>query len=94
MTPKGGPSKAQKTPDHLKPEGPGSSTRYTPPTKDVYVESPRWIPIVMFGLIALGMLVIFLHYVDAVLPGASSNWYLLVGIGSILGGILTATQYR
>ncbi len=94
MTPKGGSKSPAKTPDHLKPEGPGSSTRYTPPNKDVFAESPVWIPIVMFTLFGLGMLVIFLHYVDFLLPGASSNWYLLVGLGAILGGILTATQYR
>jgi hypothetical protein len=48
----------------------------------------------MFGLIVLGVLVIFLHYVAVILPGASSNWWLLVGLGSILGGIIAATQYR
>jgi hypothetical protein len=48
----------------------------------------------MLGLVVLGVAFIFLHYVDAVLPGASSNWWLLAGLGSILGGIVTATQYR
>jgi hypothetical protein len=42
----------------------------------------------------LGFLVIFLHYVDLFLPGAASNWWLLGGLGLILGGILAATQYR
>jgi len=42
----------------------------------------------------VGLLVIFLHYVDAVLPGALSNWWLLGGLGFILAGIVTATQYR
>jgi len=35
-----------------------------------------------------------LNYVDVVLPGATSNGYLLLGLGFILGGIITATQYR
>ena len=48
----------------------------------------------MFTFIALGVLAIFLHYVDAVLPGAASNWWLLGGLGFILAGIVTATQYR
>ena len=28
------------------------------------------------------------------LPGAPKNLYLLLGLGSILGGIMVATQYR
>jgi hypothetical protein len=48
----------------------------------------------MFTFFGLGMLVIFLHYVDLLLPGASSNWWLFAGLGSILAGIITATQYR
>jgi hypothetical protein len=56
--------------------------------------SPRWLPIVMLGLIALGVVVIFLHYVALLLPGASSNWWLLAGLGFILSGIVAATQYR
>jgi len=47
----------------------------------------------MFTFWILGMLVIFLNYVG-LLPGAVSNWYLLVGLGLILAGIITATQYR
>lgn len=94
MTPKGGPTQRAKTPDHEKPSSPGSSTRYTPPAYNAHLESPLWVPIVMFGLFGIGMLVIFLHYVNVLLPGADSNWYLLVGLGAILGGIMTATQYR
>ena len=47
----------------------------------------------MFGLLARGVIVIFLNYIDVV-PGGRSNWYLLGGLGLILGGIITATQYR
>jgi hypothetical protein len=48
----------------------------------------------MIGGFVLGFLVIFLHYLDLVLPGALSNWWLLAGLGAILGGIIAATQYR
>jgi hypothetical protein len=87
-TPKGGPTpkKAGRTPE--------ASTRYTPPIPRDHKVSPRWVPVVMLVLIALGVLIIFLHYVDMVLPGASSNWWLLAGLVAILGGIVTATQYR
>lgn len=73
---------------------PSASSRYTPPTPHLEeMPSPLWVPILMFTLFALGMLVIFLNYVS-LLPGATSNWYLLLGLGFILGGIITATQYR
>jgi hypothetical protein len=52
-----------------------------------------WVPWVMFGLLGLGMFVIVANYLD-VLPGGTSNAYLLVGLGAILGGIIAATQYR
>ncbi len=93
VTPKGGPTKSARG----KGSGgrtPEASTRYTPPVPKSMKTSPRWLPFVILGLIVLGVLFIFLHYVDMVLPGASSNWWLLAGLASILGGIVAATQYR
>lgn len=55
--------------------------------------SPAWLPVVMFVLLGLGIAVILLNYLS-VLPGAPTNWYLLAGLGAILGGIIAATQYR
>ena len=75
-------------------EAPTASRRYTPPTARAdKLPSPPWVPVLMFVFWGLGMLVIFLSYLS-VLPGGSSNWYLLVGLGLILAGIITATQYR
>jgi hypothetical protein len=74
--------------------GPAPSTRYTPRGASGRPPSPRWVPISMAVWFVIGLLVIFLHYVDAVLPGALSNWWLLGGLGFILAGIVTATQYR
>jgi len=51
------------------------------------------VPFLMFGLMAVGLLVILLNYVVTGF-GAPSNWYLLLGLGMILGGIVAATQYR
>jgi hypothetical protein len=56
-------------------------------------ESPRWVPVLMFTLLVLGALVILLFYLGAV-PGGRSNWYLLAGLGLILGGLYTATKYH
>lgn len=91
VTPKGGRSKKAVEETH---GGPAASTRYTPRVGSTQAPSPMWVPIVMIALLLIGLLVIFLHYVDLFLPGAASNWWLLGGLGFILAGIITATQYR
>ena len=89
MTPKGGHKAAASS------NAPGASPRYTPPSARASdMPSPRWVPVLMFTLLALGVVVILLNYVDVILPGATSNGYLLLGLALILGGIITATQYR
>ena len=95
-TAKGGDAKPKRTSKRVTPKStPAASTRYTPPTPHYEdLPSPVWVPVLMFGLFALGMLTIFLNYVAILLPGATSNWYLLLGLGFILGGIITATQFR
>jgi hypothetical protein len=70
-----------------------SSSRYTPPTPKSVKVSPPWVPVLMFALLVVGSLMIVLNYLE-LLPGAVTNWYLLGGLGLILGGIFTATQYR
>ncbi len=47
----------------------------------------------MFGLLIAGALVIIMNYMGWV-PGGVNNWYLLGGLGLILGGIVTATQFH
>jgi hypothetical protein len=93
VTPKGGAQAKDR---------PGASTRYTPPVPKEYKVSPTWVPVLMFSLLGLGLLIIFLNYLG-VLPALwwtngpdtdTSNWWLLIGLGSILGGIMTATQYH
>jgi hypothetical protein len=71
-----------------------SSGRYTPPTVNkADLPSPMWVPILMFTLLVVGALVIVCNYLG-VLPSGTDNKYLLVGLVGILGGIVTATQYR
>jgi len=53
--------------------------------------SPMWVPVLMFGLLGVGTLMIILNYIE-LLPGATDNWYLVGGLGLILAGIITATQ--
>jgi len=70
-----------------------ASGRYTPPIPKEQKVSPRWVPILMFTLLGLGVLVIVLNYLN-LLPGETSNTYLLVGLGLITGGFITATNYH
>lgn len=72
---------------------PAASSRYTPPVPKSVKVSPTWVPVLMFTLLGLGLVIIFCNYLG-VLPGDTKNSYLLLGLGSILGGIITATQYH
>ncbi len=54
--------------------------------------SPLWVPILMFGLLFGGVAVIILNYTGSFWD--TRNVILLAGLGMILGGIITATQYR
>ena len=82
------PSKSRVTPKGTHPTGPSSKEPVTidPP-------SPTWVPVLMFVLLGVGTLVILLNYTVEIL-GMPSNWYLLGGLGLVLAGIITATQYR
>ena len=70
-------------------EGPSGVSRT--PVK-VGGASPKWVPILMFTLFAAGIVAIMLPYLSNGIAGG--NWYILGGLGLILGGIITATQYR
>ena len=58
-----------------------------------HASSPTWMTVLLFGLLGLGILIIFFNYVGW-MPGGTSNGFLMLGLGSILGGIITATQYH
>jgi len=70
-----------------------SQGRYTPPVPREQKVSPRWVPVLMFVLLGLGVAVIFLNYVN-LLPGDASNGYLLLGLAFITGGFVVATNYH
>lgn len=88
--------KSRVTPKGTKPgstgeiiEGPSGVSRT--PVK-VNTSSPKWVPILMFGLFAVGIVIIMLPYLNNGIAGG--NWFILGGLALILGGIITATQYR
>ena len=54
--------------------------------------SPIWVPILLFSLLGLGVATIIANYLGVFWD--TSNVVLLGGLGLILAGIITATQYR
>ncbi len=72
---------------------PKESGRYTPPVPKSQKVSPIWVPILMFTCLIGGMAMIILNYVD-ILPGGTSNGYLLGGLVLITVGFITATKYH
>jgi Cell division protein CrgA len=67
-----------------------ASSRYTPPASRATLESPRWVPILMFVLLGLGALTILLRYV----VWQDTNYPVLIGLGFLLAGLYTATKWH
>ena len=55
--------------------------------------SPMWYVVTMFGLMALGIVVILLNYMG-IMPGGTSNGYLLAGLAMIGVGFGMTLNYR
>jgi hypothetical protein len=70
---------------------PDTSGRYTPPMYHAPKVSPMWVPILMFSLFGMGAAAIVLNYIG-ILPGAPTSWYLVLGLGLVTGGFVTATN--
>lgn len=95
-TPKGGVGSGARnaiSKGHATTDSDSTSGRYTPRIPPEVKVSPTWVPVLMFALLGLGGVVIFLNYLG-LLPGATDNLYLLLGLGLVLGGIITATQFH
>ena len=67
------------------------SSRYQPPVPKYVKESPRWVPILMFTLLGLGLLTIIGYYLVSPLR---HQYFLLGGLAFILGGLYTATKWH
>jgi cell division septal protein FtsQ len=68
------------------------SARYTPPIPREFRESGKWVPVLMFTFLILGVVLIIVNYTPA--WPYQSNWYLLGGLGLITLGFITATKWR
>jgi hypothetical protein len=67
-----------------------ASSRYTPPTPKEFYESPRWVPILMIALLAIGVLAILSRYVI----WDTTNTPVLIGLAFLLAGLWVATKWR
>jgi hypothetical protein len=93
VTPKGtrpGQAIASKDAIATSPTGVAESSRYTPPTPKEFYESPRWVPIVMISLLAVGVLAILSRYII----WDTTNTPVLIGLGFLLAGLWVATKWR
>ena len=81
-------AKSAKTPAATRENG-----RYTAPIPRTQRHSPPWYPFVIVGLLVLGLITIIANYAH-VTPGGTHSYYLLVGIGAIVVGLIMATYYR
>lgn len=70
----------------------GQSGRYTPPTPKEFYESPKWVPILMFVFLGLGVVAIITRYV--VPSFQNTNTPVLVGLVLMMAGLFTATKWR
>lgn len=52
-----------------------------------------WYVVTMFGLMVIGILVILANYVS-LLPGGTSNLYLVLGLAGIAIGFAMTLNYR
>ena len=93
VTPKGtrpGQATTSSEPITTSSAGVSASSRYTPPTPKEFYESPRWVPILMLTLLAIGVLAILSRYVI----WDNTNTPVLVGLGFLLAGLWVATKWR
>ena len=67
-----------------------ASTRYTPPVTSEMRMPKQWVPYLMIGLFVLGMILIMVKNLGLV----DTNWFTLVGLAAIMGGLYTATKWR
>ena len=75
---------------YVSAESRGKVTARRPSGED---HSPHWFGWLILDLLAFGMMVITLNYLQ-VLPGAVSSWYLVLGLATMFAGFFLATRYH
>lgn len=91
FTPKGGAPSTKSASRATESES--SSGRYTPPIPREYRSSHWVVPALMLACWGVGIIGIVVNYLG-VLPGGTSNVYLVVGLVLIIVGFIVATRWR
>ena len=91
----GTPSKKKATSGRVTPPGTSREVnkRYTAPIPKNVRHSARWYGPLLLALLIIGLILIVGNYVG-IMPGGTSNWYLIGGLVGIVVGALMATQYH
>lgn len=72
---------------------PRQQTQPAKPEAKNHKESPKWYVALMFGVMAIGGLVVILNYIGAV-PGGTASIWLYSGLGLIgVGFVMTLNYY-
>ena len=93
VTPKGGTAKRAAPSSGGHRSAPSQGGRYTAPIPREMRSSPWWVPVMILTFFGLGLICILLNYLG-LLPGGASNVYLFIGLGLIVAGFISATQYH
>jgi hypothetical protein len=64
-----------------------------PPPRRKPRKSPTWYGVLVLGLMAIGIALIVLNYME-LMPGGTQQYWLWVGLALIAGGFAAATQWR
>ncbi|HSM01830.1 MAG TPA: cell division protein CrgA [Acidimicrobiia bacterium] len=65
-----------------------------PPIPEKAKVSPTWYAVLMFGLMAVGVLVIILNYIGIVPGGEQQSIYLYLGLAAIGVGFMMTLNYH
>jgi hypothetical protein len=90
------PSSGRATPSSGRATPPKSrdvNKRYTAPIPKSVRHSPGWYGPLLLVLLVAGLLMIVGNYVG-IMPGGTSNWYLIGGLAGIVVGAMMATRYH
>jgi pheromone shutdown protein TraB len=87
------PPKSKRVGRYTPPAEKGRITVAAPAITKAHHGSPAWYGWMLLDLLVFGVLVVALNYLQ-VLPGATSGWYLVIGLASIFGAFFAATKYK
>ena len=74
------------------PKSKSKRSSYIPPKPPKPKPSPRWVPFVGLGAIAVGILLIILTY--AITLPLLGNWWIIIGFVVMAAGLIVLSRWR